>query len=187
MKLGDVIKILEGYEPAVHVPLGWTGACSYRGNTDFLAFKVDTNVRIGDMLKAAQVIVGDTYRGWKGGSYLIGEDTPCYLVMGSARLGVPLTHELLTGLLAMRTVRVYELGEGDGLAADGFVMPAEFIGACREWIRETDGDPDVETPNVLGVQHLWGRWVEDPKWDGLKWEALDADHPEAVQITLVSF
>lgn len=52
---------------------------SYRGYYDELAFEPVQNVSVADMLAAAKDALGATYRGYKGGTYKMGEWTPVWL------------------------------------------------------------------------------------------------------------
>lgn len=75
MVLGELIERLKKENPDKVVKLGFHDPHSNRGYYDQLGFKPKENVRVGDMLNAALVAMGNTYTGYKGGEYTMGPYT----------------------------------------------------------------------------------------------------------------
>lgn len=72
--------------------------------------------------------------------------------------------------------------------AEGHHDPAEFLAAIRDWERETCGETE-DRYRVADVRHEWlGVEVADEEGEFRGEEvyvAVDADHPEAMAVTLV--
>ena len=79
MKLGKLIETLEKEPKEKVVKHGFDYPHSYRGYYDQLAFEPAENVTVDSMLACAKSAVGATYGGWKGGEYLMDEDTDVWL------------------------------------------------------------------------------------------------------------
>src|SRR5690242_3575186 len=79
MNLGDLIKRLELEDSARVLPLGFHNPHSYRGYYDQLAFEPASNVSVASLLAAARSALGKTFTGYKGGEYLMGSETPCWI------------------------------------------------------------------------------------------------------------
>lgn len=79
MYLKELIEYLEACDPEVVVPVGFNNPHSYRGYYECLAFEPAPNVTIGSMLADARSALGQTYTGYKGGEYTMGEYTDVYL------------------------------------------------------------------------------------------------------------
>lgn len=79
MTLGDLIKALEKADPERVVPFGFSGPHSYRGIYADLAFEPAFDVTIAHMLQAARSALGKTFTGYKGGEFLMDEDTDCWI------------------------------------------------------------------------------------------------------------
>lgn len=80
LSLGEVIARLEREDPAKRVAVGFARPHSYRGYYDELAFEVERDTTVGDMLAAAKSALDATFQGWKGGDYEMSEHTACWLV-----------------------------------------------------------------------------------------------------------
>lgn len=79
MMLKDLIRILRTYELDSVVPFGFENPHSYRGVYSKLAFAPVENTSVREMLKCARKANGSTYRGYKGGEFLMAENTDCFL------------------------------------------------------------------------------------------------------------
>lgn len=88
MKLGELIKALEEVEnkalPVSILPfdLAPTGFDSYRGFYNELAISYSSGAEeptVEEFLNWARACVGNTFTGYKGGEYLMGEDTPVWI------------------------------------------------------------------------------------------------------------
>ena len=79
MVLEELIEFLEKREPETVVPLGFDSPHSYRGYYDELAFEPRENTTVGAMLACAKQALRETYKGYKGGEYTMGEWTQCHL------------------------------------------------------------------------------------------------------------
>ncbi len=80
MTLGELIAWLEVRDPTTRVPIGFARPCSYRGYYEDLAFEIEENTTIGDMLAAAKTALGATFTGYKGGEYVMDADARVWLV-----------------------------------------------------------------------------------------------------------
>lgn len=80
MYLKELIEALEAVEDkAAVLPIGFAGPHSYRGYYDQLAFEPAANVTVQSMLDAAKSAMGRTFTGYKGGEFVMGEYTDCWL------------------------------------------------------------------------------------------------------------
>lgn len=79
MTLGDLIAYLKKEDKEKVVPKGFNNPHSYRGYYDELAFEPAENITVGEMLKAAEGALGQTFTGYKGGEYTMGEYTEIHL------------------------------------------------------------------------------------------------------------
>ena len=77
--LKDLIEFLERIDPDAVVPHGFGIPMSYRGDYCDLAFEPVENARIGDMLDFARSALGAEFEGYKGGEYLMGDWTTCWI------------------------------------------------------------------------------------------------------------
>lgn len=77
--LGELIRYLELLPPDQPVDVGFGRPHSYRGYYEDLAFEPVANTTIGNMLAAARSALGATFEGYKGGDYVMGERTDCWL------------------------------------------------------------------------------------------------------------
>lgn len=75
MKLKELIQELKTLDSAIVFPIGFYAPHSYRGSFDELAFRPRENVSVFDMLVCAERAVGETFTGFKGGVYLMTEDS----------------------------------------------------------------------------------------------------------------
>lgn len=75
MVLEDLIAFLAARDPAIVVPLGFHEPHSYRGYYEQLAFEPLENTTVGAMLACARSAFGQTFEGYKGGSYTMGKYT----------------------------------------------------------------------------------------------------------------
>lgn len=90
MNLIEIIKLLKSYPLDKVAELGIGEPCSWRGDYSELAFIEAKNITVGDMLRNAESALGDTFTGWKGGEFTMGEYTECHLVDSQRNLGEPL-------------------------------------------------------------------------------------------------
>ena len=79
MTLGKLIEWLEQQDPELLVKDGFSTPHSDRGSYDELAFTPEPEAKIGDMLKHAKSALGETFTGWKGGEFEMGEYTSVYI------------------------------------------------------------------------------------------------------------
>ena len=79
MNLGELIDQLKQYNPDTEVRLGFGHPHSYRGNHAELAFEPVENTTIGEMLEHAESAPGETFEGYKGGTYLMDHWTDVWL------------------------------------------------------------------------------------------------------------
>lgn len=79
MTLGELIKFLENQDPNLIVPMGFHNPHSYRGYYHDLAFEPLKNISVGEMLACAKSAIGKTFIGWKGGEFVMDEDTNIWL------------------------------------------------------------------------------------------------------------
>lgn len=79
MTLGELIDALKKVPSDRVVPLGFAHPHSYRGFYDELAFEPAKNTTVKAMLDAAEIALGSTFTGWKGGEYTMGEYTDVWI------------------------------------------------------------------------------------------------------------
>ncbi|MBS1047960.1 hypothetical protein [Gluconobacter cerinus] len=81
MTLSELIDFLEKQDQSKVIASGWGegSAHSYRGYYSELAFEARLNVTIADMLAEAKSAIGKEFEGYKGGEYVMGPHTDCYL------------------------------------------------------------------------------------------------------------
>jgi hypothetical protein len=77
--IGELITELERHDPEKVAPLGFDSAHSYRGYYERLGVSPAENVTVGTMLAVLRDAVGQTFEGYKGGSYEMGEWTDVHL------------------------------------------------------------------------------------------------------------
>ena len=101
MDLGELIKALEAEPDQGKVlPLGLGHPDSYRGFYEQLEFNPVADVTVGQVLADARSAVAATFQGWKGGEYVMGESTPCWLAYRGTGCGEEIGPVLLTLLLS---------------------------------------------------------------------------------------
>jgi hypothetical protein len=104
MKLGELIKAIErvSADRCVYIePYGLTPGwfSSYRGYYDQLALGYRTGhdrVNAGELLALARAACGDTFEGYKGGSYRMDADTEVWLSNYGETSGVSLARVEIT-------------------------------------------------------------------------------------------
>lgn len=79
MNLKELISRLEKAEQSFVPPIGFSNPHSYRGYYDCLAFEPAPNVSVSDMLSTARQCVGAVFAGWKGGEFVMSENTDVYI------------------------------------------------------------------------------------------------------------
>lgn len=79
MTLEELINFLEQRESTTPVPLGFGEPMSYRGYYDQLAFPLERDTTVGEMLEHARSALGQTFCGYKGGDFTMREWTDCWL------------------------------------------------------------------------------------------------------------
>jgi hypothetical protein len=99
LMLGELIERLKTEDPDMVLPLGFHEPHSYRGYYWDVAFAVAHDVKVGDMLACAQSALGATYQGWKGGDFVMGEYTDCWLVTQEGDTGESIGSVLLHFML----------------------------------------------------------------------------------------
>jgi hypothetical protein len=99
MMLGEIIQRLEKEDPNRVVPLGWNRAYSWRGIYSELAVNPAKNVPIKKMLEVLKDSLGQTFTGYKGGEYQMGEYTDVYLDLWGRSNGNRIGFYLLEFLL----------------------------------------------------------------------------------------
>jgi hypothetical protein len=77
--LKELIEILSKERHDKVLKLGFAEPHSYRGYYADLAFEPVENVTVESMLENAKQSVGKVFDGWKGGEFLMGEYTDCWL------------------------------------------------------------------------------------------------------------
>jgi len=101
MTLRELIKCLEAAEPDKVVPYGFDEPHSYRGYYDELAFEPTRDISVGEMLAAAKSAIGKTFKGYKGGDYVMKEYTDVWIARWGEE-GDGISHMLM----------LYMLGDG---------------------------------------------------------------------------
>ncbi len=81
MTLDELIQFLEAMPGEMRVDNGLGEAHSYRGWYDCLAFEPCGSRTVAEILSDAPAARGQTFRGYKGGEYLMGGNTPVFIAM----------------------------------------------------------------------------------------------------------
>lgn len=77
--LGSLIECLKAEDPSLPMPIGFGEPKSYRGYYEQLAFEPKRDTTIGEMLAHAEAALGQTFQGYKGGDFTMGEHTDCWI------------------------------------------------------------------------------------------------------------
>ena len=104
MVLKELIEWLETHDAGIVLPYGFHRPHSYRGFYDELAFEPAENVTIGSMLECARAANGETYNGYKGGCYKMGEYTNVWLAERGST-GEPISVATLEASLTIKAHR----------------------------------------------------------------------------------
>lgn len=78
MTLGKLIVTLKGMDSFTLVP----NLChphSYRGYYHEIAFELNYTTHAHSLLATCERALGETYQGWKGGDYTMGDETPVWV------------------------------------------------------------------------------------------------------------
>lgn len=83
LTLGQAIKRLGELAAESPIRLDWIDQSpgepmSYRGYYSDLAFDFCDKATVGDFLKACKASLGKTFEGYKGGDFIMGEETPLW-------------------------------------------------------------------------------------------------------------
>jgi hypothetical protein len=78
MTLGSLIERLETLPPETMVD-GIRYPHSYRGYYSDLAFEMGDKIKAADALALCRSAMGEVFRGWKGGEYQMGRNTPLWV------------------------------------------------------------------------------------------------------------
>lgn len=80
-QLEELIGFLEQVPDQDHVcPIGFDTPHSYRGNYSDLAFCAAENVTVAAMLACAKSALGESFTGYKGGTFRMSSFSNCYIV-----------------------------------------------------------------------------------------------------------
>jgi hypothetical protein len=81
--LGEMIETLKRADKNAPVIIDRGGApdrlCSYRGYYADLAFGLCERTTVDEVLRDCEFALGHTFEGYKGGNYVMGEDTPLWV------------------------------------------------------------------------------------------------------------
>jgi hypothetical protein len=151
LSLGELITALEAADPNLVIPRGFTNPHSYRGYYDQVAFEPARNVTVASMLAAARSALGATFQGWKGGDYVMGEHTECWIAVRGNSDGELIGLSLLGYMLASgRPVSATEdtamTDPQDRPEWDGYELVIPFV-ACT-----SQGGAYEDVPFVAGYQ-----------------------------------
>ena len=90
IELGDLIKWLSSQYPNKKVINGFGEPMSWRGDYCQLAFAPEKETTIKDMLDNALSALGETFRGYKGGEFVMNNDSEVYIA-NYGETGEPIT------------------------------------------------------------------------------------------------
>ena len=79
MGLQQLINALAAADQDYVAPFGFGSPDSYRGYYFDVAFEPERNVTVASMLAHAKSALGATFTGYKGGEYVMGPHTDCYI------------------------------------------------------------------------------------------------------------
>ncbi len=99
MTLGRLIDLLSSLDPESKME-GMCHPHSYRGYYDDLAFERCEDMPVGKVLEMANCCMGEIFRGYKGGDFQMGRNTPLWIATygncGAKLVGVVGDGRLLT-------------------------------------------------------------------------------------------
>ena len=116
MTLGEIIAALKQEPKDKILSIGFGRPHSYRGYCHDLAFEVVFRVSVADVLDACESAIGREFDGWKGGTYLMDEQSDCWLAEeGSSVNSTAISPLLLAYMLGkpmteLRAIAVRDLG-----------------------------------------------------------------------------
>lgn len=154
MTLGELIAALEAADPAKVVPYGFDRPHSYRGYYTDLAFEPARNVTVAAMLADARSAVGATYQGWKGGDYVMGLSTDCWLSDEGTASGDTM------GPLLLRLLLDAEVTEDEPAAPATMAepTPADELRQAAATVREHANQAEEISPEAV---ELFALLLED--------------------------
>lgn len=79
VNLGDIIDAFEKLDPDTVLPIGLAEPHSYRGDYYDLSFEAVTDAKVSDVLDVLKSCVGETFEGYKGGSYSMDRHSMCWI------------------------------------------------------------------------------------------------------------
>ncbi len=94
MTLSSVIAGLRDLPRTAKVRRGFANPHSYRGYYEELAVEPAEAVSVASMIQALESAKGETFYGWKGGEYLMGDTTGVWIAVEGST-GVPVTDHWL--------------------------------------------------------------------------------------------
>ncbi|MER7046722.1 hypothetical protein [Streptomyces jumonjinensis] len=163
MTLDELITALRQADPAQVVRNGFASPHSYRGYYSELAFEPAQDVTVGDMLDAAVSALGETYEGYKGGSFTMSGGTDCYLAV-YGRIGRAISEDTIMVMLNPPISRAEVLQEAAN-ALDAKVR------AIRAADRFEDGWGDTRGPGLMAAITELRRMADETA-------ALEKDTPD---------
>jgi hypothetical protein len=104
MNLRTLIAALEAADPTKVVPVGFHRPHSYRGYYENLAFEPKADVTVAEMLACAKSALGQTFQGYKGGDYTMGEYTTVWVCHEGTSFGDGIGPVLLSYMLGQPAV-----------------------------------------------------------------------------------
>ena len=116
MTLGEIIAALKQEPQDKILSIGFGRPHSYRGRYHDLAFEVRFRVSVAEVLDACQGAIGREFDGWKGGVFLMDEDSECWLaergssVDSAAISPLLLAYMLCKPITELRAIAVRDLG-----------------------------------------------------------------------------
>ncbi len=90
VELGHLIDWLSSQDPNKKVIDGFGEPMSWRGDYYQLAFAPEKETTVKDMLDNALSALGDTFTGYKGGEFRMGNDSEVYIA-NYGEIGEPIT------------------------------------------------------------------------------------------------
>jgi hypothetical protein len=130
LTLGEVITALSAHDPDKRLKVGFRRPHSWRGDYSELAFEAAENVTVRDMLDEAVTAVGTTFQGWKGGDYVMTENTFVWLVREEGTSDGETVGALLLNLMLANVVE-----DESGMLPDQDKAPRD---AMRDALRASD-------------------------------------------------
>ena len=109
VRLGQLVDTLADVDPDKIIEEGFAEPDSWRGIYRYVAFSPARNVTVSSMLKHAKSAIGATFEGYKGDTFTMSRETPCYIACyGFSGDNDGITSERLQRMLGIQEIKEHK-------------------------------------------------------------------------------